>query len=119
MTLVTVSSIVIIFFFIPCLFVVNVQANPYWTMMQTNSYKYGYSGAGNYYSYGHVYDMNDYMHRADSGRRIWDNPMPVNNTDSPNVVLQGGEAPHASASSTTEERKFSTSEIWFLGNNHY
>ncbi|KAM0859578.1 hypothetical protein ACQ4PT_047097 [Festuca glaucescens] len=80
------------------------QANPYWTMTQTNSYKYGYSGAGNYYSYGHVYDMNDYMHRADAGRRVWDNPMPVNNTDSPNVVLQGGEAPHASANSTTEER---------------
>uniref|UniRef100_A0A3B6JL01 RING-type domain-containing protein n=1 Tax=Triticum aestivum TaxID=4565 RepID=A0A3B6JL01_WHEAT len=80
------------------------QANPYWTMMQTNSYKYGYSGAGNYYSYGHVYDMNDYMHRADSGRRIWDNPMPVNSTDSPNIVLQGAEAPHANASSTTEER---------------
>lgn len=107
MTLVTVSSVVI-FFFIPHLFVANVQVNPYWTMMQTNSYKYGYSGAGNYYSYGHVYDMNDYMHRADGGRRIWDNPMPVNNTDSPNVVLQGGEAPHASATSTTEERKFST-----------
>jgi E3 ubiquitin-protein ligase BIG BROTHER-like protein len=77
-------------------------------MTQTNSYKYGYSGAGNYYSYGHVYDMNDYMHRADVGRRVWENPVPVNNTVSPNVVLQGDEAPHASASSTTEERKFST-----------
>jgi E3 ubiquitin-protein ligase BIG BROTHER-like protein len=52
--------------------------------------------------------MNDYMHRADVGRRVWDNPLPVNNTVSPNVVLQGDEAPHASASSTTEERKFST-----------
>ncbi|XP_006649482.2 E3 ubiquitin-protein ligase BIG BROTHER isoform X1 [Oryza brachyantha] len=79
------------------------QANPYWAMMHTNSYKYGYSGAGNYYSYGHVYDMNDYMHRADGGRRIWDNTTPVNNTESPNVVLQGGETPPASASSTTEE----------------
>jgi E3 ubiquitin-protein ligase BIG BROTHER-like protein len=87
------------------LFAHNVQANPYWAMMHTNSYKYGYSGAGNYYSYGHVYDMNDYMHRADGGRRIWDNATPVNNTESPNVVLQGGETPHANTSSTTEECK--------------
>ncbi|KAL5209886.1 hypothetical protein ABZP36_005509 [Zizania latifolia] len=79
------------------------QANPYWAMMHTNSYKYGYSGAGNYYSYGHAYDMNDYMHRADGGRRIWENTTPVNNTESPNVVLQGGETAHASASPTTEE----------------
>jgi hypothetical protein len=113
-TFVAVSSILIIFCSISHLFVANVQANPYWTMTQTNSYKYGYSGAGNYYSYGHVYDMNDYMHRADAGRRVWDNPMPVSNTDSPNVVLQGGEAPHANANSTTEERKFSTLDIWFL-----
>lgn len=88
------------------IFVANVQADPYWTVMHTNSYKYGYSGAGNYYSYGHVYDMNDYMHRADGGRRIWDNTTPVNSIESPNVVLQGGEATHASANSTTEECKF-------------
>uniref|UniRef100_A0A0D9VQ40 RING-type domain-containing protein n=1 Tax=Leersia perrieri TaxID=77586 RepID=A0A0D9VQ40_9ORYZ len=79
------------------------QANPYWAMMHTNSYKYGYSGAGNYYNYGPVYDMNDYMHRADGGRRIWESTTPVNNTESPNVVLQGGETTHASANSTTEE----------------
>ncbi|PAN13256.1 hypothetical protein PAHAL_2G323700 [Panicum hallii] len=79
------------------------QGHPYWAMMHTNSYKYGYSAPGNYYSYAHVYDIDDYMHRADGGRRIWDNTTPVNNVDSANVVLQGGEASHTTANSTTEE----------------
>ncbi|PUZ42598.1 hypothetical protein GQ55_9G595300 [Panicum hallii var. hallii] len=79
------------------------QGNPYWAMMHTNSYKYGYSAPGNYYSYAHVYDIDDYMHRADGGRRIWDNTTPVNNVDSANVVLQGGEASRTTANSTNEE----------------
>ncbi|KAK3150623.1 hypothetical protein QOZ80_3AG0235590 [Eleusine coracana subsp. coracana] len=79
------------------------QANPYWSMMHTNSYKYAYSGAGNYYSYANVYEVDDYMRRADVGRRIWDDSTPVNNTDSANVVPQGGETPHTAANSTTEE----------------
>ncbi|GJN08922.1 hypothetical protein PR202_ga26883 [Eleusine coracana subsp. coracana] len=82
-----------------------VQANPYWSMMHTNSYKYAYSGAGNYYSYANVYEVDDYMRRADVGRRIWDDSTPVNNTDSANVVPQGGETPHTAANSTTEECK--------------
>ena len=75
-------------------------------MMHANSYKYGYSAPGNYYSYTHAYDIDDYMHRADGGRRIWDNTTPVNNVDSGNVVLQGGEASRTTANSTTEECKF-------------
>jgi len=43
------------------------------------------------------------MHRADGGHRIWDNTTPVNNVDSGNVVLQGGEASRTTANSTTEE----------------
>ncbi|KAL5679355.1 hypothetical protein ACJX0J_005740, partial [Zea mays] len=77
--------------------------NPYWAMMHTNSYKYGYSGPGNYYSYAHVYDIDDYMRRADGGRRIWDNTTPVNNVDSANVVLQGGEAPHTTTNTINKE----------------
>jgi len=82
-----------------------VQGNPYWAMMHTNSYKYGYSGPGNYYTYAHVYDIDDYMHRADGGRRVWDNTTPANNVDSANVVLQGSEAPRTTANTTTEECK--------------
>jgi hypothetical protein len=83
-----------------------VQANPYWSMMHTNSYKYAYSGAGNYFSHGNVYDVDDYIHRADVGRRIWDNSAPVNNSDSTDVVPQGGEAPRTTtANSTAEECK--------------
>ncbi|AQL09339.1 E3 ubiquitin ligase BIG BROTHER [Zea mays] len=82
------------------------QGNPYWTMMHTNSYKYGYSGSGNYYSYAHAYDIDDYMHRTDGGRRTWDNTTPVNNVDSANVVLQGGEAPRTTANTTSEDCKF-------------
>ncbi|KAL6660196.1 hypothetical protein ACP70R_002318 [Stipagrostis hirtigluma subsp. patula] len=79
------------------------QANPYWSMMHTNSYKYGYSGAGNYYSYGHVYDIDDYMNRTEGGRRVWDNTTPVNNVDSSNPVQQGAEAPRTTVNSTNEE----------------
>jgi hypothetical protein len=84
-----------------------VQANPYWSMMHTNSYKYAYSGAGNYFSYGNVYDVDDCMYRVDDGHRIWDDSTPVNNTDSANVVPQGqgGETPSATANSTAEECK--------------
>lgn len=86
-------------------FITTVQGNPYWAMMHTNSYKYGYSGPGNYYTYAHVYDIDDYMHRADGGRRVWDNTTPANNVDSANVVLQGSEAPRTTANTTTEECK--------------
>ncbi|XP_066357236.1 E3 ubiquitin-protein ligase BIG BROTHER-like [Miscanthus floridulus] len=79
------------------------QGNPYWAMMHTNSYKYGYSGPGNYYSYAHVYDIDDYMHRADGGCRVWDNTTPANSVDSANVVLQGSEAPRTTANTTTDE----------------
>jgi hypothetical protein len=82
-----------------------VQANPYWSMMHTNSYKYAYSGAGNYFSYGNVYDVDDYIHRTDVGRRIWDNSAPANNSDSTNVVQQSGEAPRTTANSSAEECK--------------
>ncbi|XP_072981365.1 E3 ubiquitin-protein ligase BIG BROTHER isoform X1 [Typha angustifolia] len=81
------------------------QNNPYWSMMHTSSYKYGFSGPGSssYYSFGHVYDLHDYTHRLDGGRRVWDNPAPLSNVDSPQMVLHGGEAPSSSASSSTEE----------------
>lgn len=71
------------------------QGNPYWAMMHTNSYKYGYSGPGNYYSYAHVYDIDDYMHRAD-------------------VVLQGSEAPRTTTNTTTEECKLENTKTQVL-----
>ena len=95
-------------------FATTVQGNPYWAMMHTNSYKYGYSGPGNYYSYAHVYDIDDYMHRADGGRRVWDNTTPANNVDSANVVLQGSEAPRTTTNTTTEECKFENTKTQVL-----
>uniref|UniRef100_A0A804RAC6 RING-type domain-containing protein n=1 Tax=Zea mays TaxID=4577 RepID=A0A804RAC6_MAIZE len=62
-------------------------------------------------SYAHAYDIDDYMHRTDGGRRTWDNTTPVNNVDSANVVLQGGEAPRTTANTTSEDCKFENTGI--------
>ncbi|KAK8933942.1 E3 ubiquitin ligase BIG BROTHER [Platanthera zijinensis] len=49
--------------------------NSYWSMMQANSYKYGFSGSvGNsYYSFCQLYELNDLVPRLDGGRRVWEN----------------------------------------------
>ncbi|KAJ6814852.1 E3 ubiquitin ligase BIG BROTHER-like [Iris pallida] len=81
------------------------QGNPYWSMMHTSSYKYGFSGSVSspYYSFSHAYEMNDYVPRLDGGRRLWDNPAPSNTVDLPQPVLHGVGSADASASPNTED----------------
>lgn len=51
------------------------QGNSNWSMMQANSYKYGFSGSvGNsYYNFCQLYELNDLVPRLDGGRRVWEN----------------------------------------------
>jgi hypothetical protein len=79
------------------------QNNPYWSVMQANTYKYGFSGADSnfYYSFDQAYDLNEYTHRVDEGR-VWDNPtIPIRNVGSPHASQ--GRSP--SSNSSSEERK--------------
>lgn len=81
------------------------QGNPYWSMMHTNLYKYGFSGSGSnsYYSFGHAYEINDYAPRLDGGRRAWDNTTSLNNVGSPQVALHAGGDADANANPFSEE----------------
>ncbi|KAJ6802005.1 E3 ubiquitin ligase BIG BROTHER-like [Iris pallida] len=80
------------------------QGNPYWSMMHTNSYKYGFSGSASnpYYSFSHAYEIN-YMPRLDGGRRVWENPAPSNSVDLPQPILHGLSGSDASASPYIED----------------
>lgn len=81
------------------------QGNPYWAMMHTNSYKYGFSGSGSnsYYNFSHAYEVNDYVPRLDGGRRQWENPAPGINVELPQPVLQASGGTDASLSPSSEE----------------
>ncbi|XP_020105131.1 E3 ubiquitin ligase BIG BROTHER-like isoform X1 [Ananas comosus] len=81
------------------------QGNPYWPMMHAGSYKYSFtpSGSSSYYSFSHLYDIHDYIHRSDGGRRVWDNPAALSTVDAPQVVVHSGEGPNNSTTSRTEE----------------
>ncbi|XP_078158487.1 RING/U-box superfamily protein [Carex rostrata] len=79
------------------------QNNPYWSVMHANTYKYGFSGAESnfYYNFDHAYDLNEYTHRVDEGRRVWDNPTtPLTNLGSPH----GGQGHSPNSNSSSEER---------------
>ncbi|XP_020241667.1 E3 ubiquitin ligase BIG BROTHER-like [Asparagus officinalis] len=81
------------------------QGNPYWSMMHTSSYKYGYSGSGNnpYYSFSNSYEINDYVPRLDGGRRVWDDSAPSNIVDSPQIAVHGAEDVDTNSNPSTEE----------------
>ncbi|KAJ3671763.1 hypothetical protein LUZ60_007842 [Juncus effusus] len=76
--------------------------NQYWSTMQSNTYKYTYSGEETtnlYCSFDPVYDINEYIHRLNEGRGIWDddnsectqlnNSSSSNNVESPRVISSG------------------------------
>lgn len=77
-------------------------------MMHAGSYKYSFtpSGSSSYYSFSHLYDIHDYVHRSDGGRRVWDNPAALSMVDASQVVVHSGEGPNNSTTSRTEECKF-------------
>lgn len=82
------------------------QANPYWSMMHTSSYKYGGfpgSGSNPYYSYSNSYEINDYVPRLDGGRRVWESSAPSNSVDLPQVVVHGVDSVDTSTITSTEE----------------
>lgn len=82
------------------------QGNSYWSMMNANSYKYGFSGSiGNsYYSFSQSYDLSDYTSRLDEGRRLWESPLPPNNVELPHLASDGPGGVEATSNSYTEER---------------
>lgn len=69
-----------------------VQGNPYWQMMNTHSYKYGFSGSASNsnHSLSNGYDMNDFALRFDGGGRLWDSSSVSNIEESPTLVSHGG-----------------------------
>jgi len=85
------------------------QGNPYWSMMHTSSYKYGYSGSGSnpYYSFSNAYEINDYAPRLDSGRRMWEISAPSNSIDLSQIDVHGvgtaDTSPEPSTNDSTEE----------------
>lgn len=82
------------------------QGNSYWSMMQANPYKYGFSGSiGNsYYNFSQLYDLNEYALRVDGGRRLWDNSVPSSSVELPQLVPDGPGGVDATATSYTDER---------------
>ncbi|URE29377.1 E3 ubiquitin ligase BIG [Musa troglodytarum] len=67
------------------------QGNAYHSTVQTTSFKYGFSSAASdsYYSFGHAYEINCFTPQLDAARRMWDDPVPLNIFDSPQLFLHG------------------------------
>lgn len=78
------------------------QDNLYWTM-NTNAYKFGFSGSDNASFYG-SYDMNDHLSRMSIGRTNWDYHPMVNVADDPeNTVARSVQIGDTDEHSEAEE----------------
>ena len=64
------------------------QGNPYWPMIHSHSYKYGFLGSASNssHSLNHAYDLNDLHPRFDEVECQWDNSSLPNIEESPSLV---------------------------------
>ncbi|KAK6933782.1 Zinc finger, RING-type [Dillenia turbinata] len=64
------------------------QESMYWSM-NSNSYKFGYSGLGS--TYCSSYELNDHLRRTEVSRRAWEYPLAMQIEEPNTVEIQSGE----------------------------
>ncbi|ESQ43718.1 hypothetical protein EUTSA_v10006197mg [Eutrema salsugineum] len=83
------------------------QDNMYWTM-NTNAYKFGFSGSDNASFYG-SYDMNDHLSRMSIGRTNWEEYHPMVNVDEPEITVA-----RSVRIGDTDEHSEAEESVWFV-----